>query len=209
VAFIIFMVLGVIVLGIATPTESAAGGVAATMLVSFIYKKFNWIMLKASLKGTLEVAVMAFMIVAATKTFNGVLGFTGAADGLVNTVEGLEIHPLMILISMQLIIAVMSCFMESFSIMMLTLPVFIPITTSLGFDPIWFGVLLLINLEMGQMTPPFGMLLFVMMGVAPKDITFGDVAVSTIPYVIFDIIIMAMIIIWPQIALWLPRAAGY
>lgn len=79
-----------------------------------------------------------------------------------------------------------------------------PIANLLGFDPVWFGVLMLINLEMGQMTPPFGMLLFVMKAVAPKDITLEDIMLASVPYVLFDIIVIAMIIIWPEIALWLP-----
>ena len=105
---------------------------------------------------------------------------------------------------MQLIIAFMGTFMETVSIMMICLPVFMPICTVLGLDPIWFGVLMLINLEMGQMTPPFGMLLFVMKGVAPKDVTIQQICLSTVPYIIFDVLIMAMIIVWPPIALWLP-----
>jgi TRAP-type mannitol/chloroaromatic compound transport system permease large subunit len=94
--------------------------------------------------------------------------------------------------------------MDSISIMMICLPVFMPISTALGFDPVWFGVLMLINIEMGQMTPPFGMLLFVMKGVAPKDVAMEQIIWASIPYIIFDIIVMAMIIAWPPIALWLP-----
>ena len=94
--------------------------------------------------------------------------------------------------------------METVSIMMVCLPVFIPICNVLGFDPVWFGVLMLINLEMGQMTPPFGMLLFVMKGVTPEDVTIQEICWASIPYIIFDIIVMAMIIIWPSMALWLP-----
>ena len=98
----------------------------------------------------------------------------------------------------------MGCFMDGVSIMMICLPVFMPISNALGFDPIWFGVLFLINIEMGQMTPPFGMLLFVMKGVAPKDITMEQIIWATVPYMVFDILVMAMIMIWPGIALWLP-----
>jgi len=144
------------------------------------------------------------MIIAASKTFSSILSFTGASSGLVDMVQGLQVHPIVILVTMQVIIALMGCFMETVSIMMVCLPVFMPICNALGFDPIWFGVLMLINLEMGQMTPPFGMLLFVMQGVAPSDITYGDIVKATIPYMLFDVLIMAMIIAWPQIALWLP-----
>ena len=131
-------------------------------------------------------------------------GQTGASEGLTGLVEGLNVHPIIILICMQLIIAFMGTFMETVSIMMICLPVFMPICTLLGLDPIWFGVLMLINLEMGQMTPPFGMLLFVMKGVAPKDVTIQQICMASIPYIIFDVLIMAIIIVWPPIALWLP-----
>ena len=203
-AFIVFMVLGVIVMGVATPTEAAASGFIATMLVAIAYRRFNWKILKATMTGSLQITGMVFMIIAASKTFSAILAFTGASEGLTGLVEGLNVHPIIILICMQLIIAFMGTFMETVSIMMICLPVFMPICTLLGLDPIWFGVLMLINLEMGQMTPPFGMLLFVMKGVAPKDVTIQQICVASIPYIIFDILIMAIIIVWPPIALWLP-----
>jgi tripartite ATP-independent transporter DctM subunit len=208
VGFIIFMVIGLIILGIATPTESAATGVIATMLVSLIFRRFNRKMVEASLKGTLEVTVMVFMIIAASKTFTAVLSFTGASNGLVNTVQNLQVHPLLILVTMQLIVGIMGCFMDPISIMLITLPVFMPIVEILKFDSLWFCVLMLINLEMGQMSPPFGMLIFVMQGVTPKDVTYEKIAIACIPYMLFDILVMALIIIWPQMALWLPGVTG-
>jgi tripartite ATP-independent transporter DctM subunit len=204
IAFIIFMVIGVIVLGLATPTEAAASGAIATVIVSIAYKRFTWQMVKTSLKGSTEITVMVFMIIAASKTFSSVLAYTGASGGLTRLVEGLSVHPLLILIVMQVIVGILGCFMEGVSIMMITLPVFMPIANTLGFNPIWFGVLMLINIEMGQLTPPFGMLLFVMKGVAPPDVTMEQIIKASVPYMIFDALIMAMIIVWPAIALWLP-----
>ena len=208
VAFIIFMVLGLIILGVATPTEAAATGVAATFLVNIFYGRVNWKMLKASLKGSLEVTVMVFIIIAASKTFSSLLAFTNATDGLVDLIKGVAVHPIFILLFMQAIVAFMGCLMDPLSIMMITLPVFMPISAGLGFDPIWFAVLMLINLEMGQMTPPFGMLIFVMQGVAPRDVRYEQIVWATVPYMLFDIIIMAMLIKWPLIALWLPKVVG-
>jgi TRAP-type C4-dicarboxylate transport system permease large subunit len=147
---------------------------------------------------------MVFMIIAASSTFSMILAYTGASKGLLGLIEGLEVHPIFILIGMQLIVGFMGCFMDGVSIMMICLPVFMPISSALGFNPIWFGVLFLINIEMGQLTPPFGMLLFVMKGVAPEDIKMEEIIWAAVPYMIFDILIMAMIIIWPSIALWLP-----
>ncbi|MDP2268247.1 MAG: TRAP transporter large permease, partial [Deltaproteobacteria bacterium] len=204
VAFIIFMVIGFIILGLATPTEAAASGAIATVLVSIAYGRLNRQMIMASLKGTVEISVMVFMIIAASKTFSSVLAYTGASSGLTNLVQGTSLHPILVLIAMQLIVALLGCFMEGVSIMMIALPVFMPIVTVLGFDPVWFGVLFLINIELGQLSPPFGMLLFVMKGVAPPDVKMEEIIWSAVPYMIFDILVMALIIVWPNIALWLP-----
>jgi tripartite ATP-independent transporter DctM subunit len=204
-AFIIFMVIGLIILGIATPTEAAASGAIATLVVILIYGRLNWRMLRAALKGSVQISVMIFMIIAASKTFSSILSFTQASSGLLGLVEGLEVHPLLILVAMQVILIFMGTFMDAISIMMICLPVFMPISHALGFDPVWFGILMLINLELGQITPPFGMLLFVMKGVAPPEVTIEEICWAAVPYILFDIIVMAMVIVWPQLALWLPN----
>jgi tripartite ATP-independent transporter DctM subunit len=204
IGLIIFAVIGVIVLGLATPTEAAASGTIATFIVTLIFRCFNWQVLKASIKGSIEIWVMVFTIIAACSTFSMILAYTGASNGLLHLIENLDVHPIMILIIMQIIVGFMGCFMDGVAIMMICLPVFMPISNALGFDPIWFGVLFLINIEMGQMTPPFGMLLFVMKGVAPKDITMEQIILATVPYMLFDILVMALIMMWPGIALWLP-----
>jgi tripartite ATP-independent transporter DctM subunit len=204
VALIIFSVIGFIVLGLATPTEAAASGAIATVLVSIAYGRLTKKMIMASLKGTVEITVMVFMIIAASKTFSSVLAYTGASSGLTNLVQGTSLPPILVLIAMMVIVGILGCFMEGVSIMMICLPVFMPIVTLLGFDPVWFGVLFLINIELGQLTPPFGMLLFVMKGVAPPDVKMEEIIWAAVPYMIFDVLIMAMIMIWPGIALWLP-----
>jgi len=204
IGLIIFSVIGVIILGLATPTEAAASGTIATFVVTLIYRRFNWQVLKASLKGSIEIWVMVFMIIAGSSTFSMILAYTGASKGLLGLIDNLSVHPIVIIIGMELIVGFMGCFMDGVSIMMICLPVFMPVSNALGFDPIWFGALFLINIEMGQLTPPFGMLLFVMKGVAPEDIKMEEIIWAAVPYMIFDILIMAMIMVWPPIALWLP-----
>lgn len=202
--FIIFMVLGLMLLGLATPTEAGASGVIATMLVALCYRRFNWAMLKASLIGTLEITVMVFMIIAASKTFSSILAYTGATRGLLEVIQGLSVHPFLILLGMQFTIFFLGTFMETISIMMIALPIFMPIVKILGFDPVWFGILMLINFEMGMTTPPFGMMLFVMKGVAPPEITIKEICYAALPFIVCDMVAMAMIMIWPGLALWLP-----
>ena len=208
VGIIIFSVLGLIFLGVATPTEAAALGALATLIVNIFMGRFNSRMLKSSMKGTLEVTAMVLMIVAASKTFSTVLAFTNATDGMVEVVKGLAVHPMVVLVAMQVIVVILGCLMDPVSIMLITLPLFMPIVTALGFDPIWFAVIMLVNLEMGNMSPPFGMLIFVMQGVTPKDVTYEKIVWAAVPYMLFDVLIMAMIFVWPQIALWLPTYVG-
>ncbi|MBW1723361.1 MAG: TRAP transporter large permease [Deltaproteobacteria bacterium] len=206
--FIIFMVLGLMLLGVATPTEAAASGALATILVTLVYGRLTWRMLKASIMGTLEISVMVFMIIAASNSFSSILAYTGATQGLLGLVEGLHVPPLVILIGMQVIIFVMGTFMETISIMMICMPIFMPIVKMLGFDPVWFGVLMLINFETGFITPPFGMLLFVMKGVAPADINIKEICYAAVPFILCEIAAMTMIIAWPDLVLWLPGLLG-
>jgi tripartite ATP-independent transporter DctM subunit len=193
---------------VATPTEAAALGALATLIVNIGMGRFNRKMLTASMKGSLEVTSMVLMIVAASKTFSSVLAFTNATDGMVELVTGLEIAPILVIIAMQIIVVILGCLMDPISIMMITIPIFMPIVTALNFDPVWFAVMTMVNLELGNMTPPFGMLIFVMQGVTPKDVTYEDIVWAALPYMLFDIFVIGMIMVWPQIALWLPRTLG-
>ena len=206
--FIIFMVLGLMLLGFATPTEAAASGAIATIIVALVYGRLNWPMMKASLSGTLEITIMVFMIIAASKTFSSILAYTGATQGLLGVIEGLHVHRIFILLGMQLCVFVLGMFMETISIMMISLPIFMPIVNMLGFDPVWFGIIMLINFEMGMTTPPFGMMLFVMKGVAEEDISIKEIINAAIPFLCCDAVAMAMIIIFPPLALWLPSLMG-
>ncbi len=203
--FIIFMVLGLMLLGIATPTEAAASGVIATVIVVAVYGKLNWHMLRESLAGTVQISGMILLIIAASNTFSALLAFSGATGGLVELITGLEVRPLLVLLAMQALVFAMGMFMESISIMMICLPIFMPIVKVLGFDPVWFGVLMLINLEMGLITPPFGMLLFVMKGVAPEE-TMEGICWAAFPFILCELLAMAALIAWPALALWLPAA---
>jgi TRAP-type C4-dicarboxylate transport system permease large subunit len=151
---------------------------------------------------------MVLMIVAASKTFSTVLAFTNATEGMVELVKGLAVNPILIIVAMQIIVVILGCLMDPVSIMLITIPIFMPILTALNFDPVWFAVMMMVNLEMGNMTPPFGMLIFVMQGVTPKDVTYEQIVWAAFPYMLFDLLVIAMIMVWPQIALWLPKTLG-
>jgi tripartite ATP-independent transporter DctM subunit len=203
---IIFSVLGLMILGVATPTEAAASGALVTLGVAACYGRLTKKMVLDSLVGTLEITIMVFMIIAASNTFSSLLAYTGATSGLVAVVQGLQVSPLMILVGMNIVVLIMGCFMETIAIMMITLPIFMPIISVLGFNPVWFGVIMLVNCETGMLTPPFGMLLFVMKGVAPPDITMQDIIRAAFPYIVIYIVSLAVLIAFPPLILWLPSA---
>ena len=205
---VIFMVLGLMLLGVATPTEAAASGVLGTLIVIAFFKKLTFKALQESITGTLEITIMIFMIIAASNTFSAILAYSGATRGLLSVIRDLNAAPLLILIGMQLLVFLLGMFMETISIMMICIPIFMPIVKHLGFDPVWFGVLMLINFEMGLITPPFGMLLFVMKGVAPPGITIADICWAALPFIVCDAVAMAIIIAFPSMALWLPSLLG-
>ncbi len=201
---IIFIVIGLIFMGIATPTESAAMGAFVTFIVVAFYGKLNWRVVQNSVSGTLHIAVMMFIILTGSTAFSQILAFSGASRGLVQFMVGIDMPPIVLLIAMQFLLLILGCFMEQVSIMMITFPIFMPLVQALGFDPIWFGLIVLINMEMAMTTPPFGFLLFVMKGVAPPGTTMGDLYRAAIPFLICDLIAMAIIMTFPPIALWLP-----
>lgn len=202
---IIFVVTGLIFAGLATPTESAAMGVMTTFILILLYRNMSWAVFKKSVDSTLRITVMMFMILTGSTAFSQILAFTGASRGLVELVVGFELPGFFIIVVMQILMIILGTFMEQVSIMMITFPIFMPLVRALGFDPIWFGLLVLINMEIGMKTPPFGMCLFVMKGVASKAISMMDIYISVIPFILIDIIAMLLILIFPAIALYLPR----
>jgi tripartite ATP-independent transporter DctM subunit len=204
IGIIIFLVIGVIILGIATPSEAAATGTLGVFIMAFIQKQLSMEVLKKSIMGTLVTTGMIFLIIAGAKAFSQILSFTGATQGMAQFAVNLRVHPLLILVGMQIIILILGCFINVDAIILITMPIFMLIVSALKFNPAWFGTISLINLEMALITPPFGLCLFVMKGVAPPGTTMGDVYKAVLPFVGLQIIAMALIMLFPPIALWLP-----
>jgi tripartite ATP-independent transporter DctM subunit len=202
---VIAAVIGTIIAGLATPSESAAFGVLGVVVLTVLFRKLSWEVLRKSLTGTVKVTVMVFMIIIGSSTFSQLLAFSGASSGLVGWATQIEISPVMMLLLMFLVLLFLGMFLDQVSQMMLTLPVFMPLAVALGFDPIWFGVVMLLAMEISLTTPPFGLLLFVMLGVAPKGTTLSEVALAGAPYIICSLILLALLIVWPDIAIGLPN----
>jgi len=203
--FVIFLVTGVIFVGIATPTEAAATGALGAFILVAFYRRLTWTVVKKTFTATVRTTVMVLLILAAATVFSQVLAFSQATRGMIQFALGFPLHPIMVIIAMQVLAIVMGCLMSTVAILMITLPIFMPIVNALGFDPIWFSVLMLLNMEMGAVSPPFGLSLFVMKSVAPADTTMGDVYRSIMPYLGCDLIVMALLIVFPIITFILPN----
>ncbi|MCL4675723.1 MAG: TRAP transporter large permease [Pararhodobacter sp.] len=201
---VIFAVIGLILLGWATPTESAAFGVLSVVVLAVLNRKLTWEAVLKSMRGTMVVSVMMLMIIVGSTTFSQVLAFSGASAGMIAAATSLDVSPYFMLTAMFLVLLVLGMFMDPLSIMMLTLPIFMPLVSLYGFDPVWFGVIMLLGLELGLVTPPFGLLLFVMVGVSPPGTTVGQVALAALPYICCTLLLVIILAIFPQLALWLP-----
>jgi len=158
--------------------------------------------------GTVKVTVMIFMIIIVSSTYGEILAFTGAASGMTGFITSLTIPPIVIIIAMLVVVLILGCFMETVAIMMITIPIYMPVVNAFGYNPIWFGVLLLIALETGLITPPFGVTLFVMKGVAPPDVTMADIWKAVTPYVIIDILCITLVLLMPFLATVVPALMG-
>jgi tripartite ATP-independent transporter DctM subunit len=198
------VVVGSILVGIATPTESASLGAIGAGLAAACYRSLTWKGLWKAIVETGKLAVMIYFIIAASLTFSQILAFSGATTGLLQLMQQIEPTPLTLLAGMMVLMLVMGCFMDPVSIMLITLPFFIPIAELIKIDLIWFGVLMLLALEIGQTTPPFGMLLFVMRGISPPDISMRDIYVAVTPFVLLEIGILVFLILVPGVVTWLP-----
>lgn len=204
VGVIVFSVL-IMLTGWATPTEAAALGALSVILLAACYGTMTWEAFRKSLEASLRVTVMAFLIIFGSATFAQVLAFSGASGGLLNYLLGFDLTPLGMLFMMIGIILFLGCFMDQLSMMLLTAPIFFPLAQQLGFDLTWFGLIMLLALEVGYTTPPFGLLLFVMKGVAPPEITMRDIYLSAMPFIGCVLLLILMIVFYPPLATWLPH----
>ena len=201
---VVFCVVGLILLGIATPSEAAAFGVLGVMVLCLLFRAPLWRALRESLMGTMRISAGVLLIVIGSTTFSQILAFSGASAGLIQWATHFDLPPFAILLAMFGVLLVLGMFMEQISIMLLTVPVFMPLAHTLGYDLVWFGLIMLLGLEIGLATPPFGLLLFVMHGAAPKGTTLLEVAYAALPFVCCALLLVALVMAFPGLALFLP-----
>ncbi len=201
---IVVAVIALMLIGWATPSESAAFGCLGVLIAAIAYRSLTWDSIKKSVMGALRVTTMALLIIFGSATFSALLAFSGASSGLINWATGYELAPIAMLLVMFCILLVLGMFMDQLSMMLLTVPIFFPLAETLGFDLIWFAVIILLALEISFTTPPFGLLLFVMKGVSPPGTTMREIYMAAIPFMACAMLVVALLILFPQIALFLP-----
>jgi tripartite ATP-independent transporter DctM subunit len=202
---IILMVLGSIYAGVCTATEAAALGCLGALISAAVYRRLNWQMFKESCFRTASLTAMIIWILIGAYCFTSVYTGTGAHELMEHLLLSIPGGRYAILFTMQIVFFILGCILDPAGIIMICTPVFVPVIKALGFDPLWFGVLFIMNMEMGYLTPPFGFNLFYMKAIAPPGVTMTDIYRSIVPFVALQGIGLIIVIIFPEIALWLPK----
>jgi tripartite ATP-independent transporter DctM subunit len=203
-ALLVVLVLGSIFLGIATPTEAAGVGAFGSFLICIIYGRLSRKVITTSCLETMKISGMALWILVTATLFGVVYTSAGAQDMLMEIIEGLTVNRWLILVNMQLILLVFGMFMDDYAVLTICAPIFIPIAVMLGFDPTWFAIIFILNMQVAYLTPPFGWALILMKGVAPPEIHTKDIWRSIPPFVAIQLLVLILTMLFPQLALWLP-----
>ncbi len=204
-ATLIFLVLGSIFFGIATPTEAAGVGALGAMLICIIYRKLTWKILIDACMDTLKISGMALWILVGATLFGVFYAGAGAQGMVMEAVEGFTVNRWFILLIMQFILLVFGMFMDDYAVVTICAPIFLPIALLLKFDPIWFSIIFILNMQVAYLTPPFGWALIMMKGVAPVGVSTQDIWRSVPPFVLMQLLVLLLVMIFPQLAVWLPN----
>ncbi len=201
---VMVVVIVLMIKGFVTPSEAAAFGALGVIVLAAVFRCLTIEAVKKSINGALRVTLMAYLIVFGSATFSQLLAFSGASRGLVKWAISYDLAPVAMLLVMFAVLLLLGMIMEQISMMLLTVPIFFPLATALGFDPVWFGLIMLLALEISFTTPPFGLLLFVMKGVAPPGTTMKTIYTAAFPFIGCSLLLVGLLILFPQLALWLP-----
>jgi tripartite ATP-independent transporter DctM subunit len=201
---LITTVLGSLYLGIATPTETAAVGVLGALIISLVNRKLTWDMVYSAVKTTGSTVAMLTWIFFGASALVAVYTLAGGTSFLQSAITGLPVAPIVTVGIMMLILIVLGCFIDWIGIVLLTMPIFVPVIRQLGFDPVWFGILFTMNMQVSYLTPPFGAAAFYLKAVAPPHITLSDIFRAVVPFIGLQLIGLTLVMFFPQIALWLP-----
>ncbi len=199
-------VIGGIYFGVFTPTEAAGVGACGALFIAFSRKRLNREMMKETLLETGQTSAMIFTILIGAITLNNLVIFSGLANALADFVSGLDMSPATVMLIILLMYLIMGCFLDALAMILLTVPIFYPIVIDLGYDPIWFGIIVVMVVELGLITPPIGMNVFVIKGMA-QSVPLVSIYKGVLPFVIGQVVLIIAVFLMPEIALWLPETA--
>ena len=205
---IFVVVVGAMIAGWATPTECAALGAFATLFLALLYRALTFGNLVQALRGTAAISGMILFIIVGATTFSQILSFSGASNGLAQTITGFGLPPLAVVAGMMLFLIFLGVFVEQVSMMMITLPIFMPVVQQMGIDLVWFGVMFLICMQLGLLMPPHGLLLMTMKGVAPPQVTLLHIFRAVTPFLLISLLVLVLVFLAPPVAVWLPNLVG-
>ncbi len=200
------IVIGGIYFGVFTPTEAAGIGAVGALRISFLRGRLNYANIRDALMETIKTTAMIFTILIGALTLNNLMVFSGIASALSGFVSGLDMSPMAVMAIILLIYLVMGCFLDALAMILLTVPIFYPIVMDLGFDPVWFGVIVVMVVELGLISPPIGMNVFVIKGMVPR-VSLSSIYRGVIPFVIAQLVLIVIVFLIPEIILWLPDTA--
>jgi C4-dicarboxylate transporter, DctM subunit len=205
-AFIVLVIsiMGSIYLGVATPEESAAIGATTAIVIAVAYRRLSLKGMHGALLRTVSVTAMIMFMVLGGNVFAFMLSTMGIPQYMTNLIIGLDVSPWMVMIVINIVFLILGCLLDPMSIMVICLPILFPIVTKLGFDPVWFGIIITINIEMGMITPPFGLNLFILKATLKDFVTMDDIVKGSLPFVLLLMVGLAIVMLFPILATWLP-----
>lgn len=205
--FLIGMVLGSIVAGVATTTEAAGLGALGAVILALVYRKLTWPAVVDAATSTLKITSMVLTLFLGGNAFQSIFMGLGGGDAVSSLLLGLELSPYVILFIMMGIVFFLGMFLDWLGILLIVIPVFAPVVQELGFDPLYFGTLICVNLQMAFLTPPFGYSLFYLKGIAPPEMTTGHIYRGVIPFISLQWVGLILCIVYPSLITWLPKVA--
>lgn len=204
---IFFLVVGSIYAGVATPTEAAALGVVGALILAAFSGRLNWKMLKETFEGTMKSTAMIMLIVIGAAALNFIMSGIGLTNAITNAITGLGVSPITMLLVLVVFYLILGCFMETLSMMITTIPIVAPVMIALGYDPVWLGITIIVLVEVALITPPVGLNLFVVQSLRPSG-SMNDVMIGSLPFVLMLLGMVALLAVFPDLALWLPEKFG-
>jgi C4-dicarboxylate transporter DctM subunit len=200
--------MGSIYAGIATPTESAAIGATLAIVIALVYRRLNLRNLHGALVHTVSVTAMIMFLILGGNVMAFLLSTMSVPQYITEAITALEVSRWAVMIILNIVLLLMGCLLDPMAIMVILLPIIFPIVTALGFDPVWFGIVVTINVEMGMITPPVGLNLFILKGTVPV-ITMGNIVKGSLPFVLLLMVGLALVMVFPSLATWLPGRMGF